>query len=64
MRSSKTWALAFVIATGAFWYVMANRPPQAIAADPTSSVSPLSLPTPEGLRSVWTDGGYHFGQAD
>jgi hypothetical protein len=58
-RTLRNLSLAFLIATGAFWTVMLNDPPQTVAADPSTSAkafSPLSLPMPLDLpMAVYVD---------
>ena len=34
MNKLKLFALAFALATGAFWVTMLNDPPKSVAADP------------------------------
>ncbi len=50
----KSWAVAFVLATGAFWLTMLKDPPKTVAADPSTSAKafsalhlkvPVDLPT-------------------
>src|SRR4028119_349412 len=41
-RTLRTFGLAFLVATGAFWAVMLQDPPKAVVADPSTSVHPLS----------------------
>ncbi len=54
MLKWKPWALAFVLATGAFWLMFAKDLPQSAAADPGGAFSlldiqiPTSLPLAEG----------------
>ncbi len=45
----KSWALAFVIATGAFWVTMLKDPPKTIAADPSTAFSVMDIKIPSGL---------------
>lgn len=45
----RSWALAFVLATGAFWFPMLKDPPKTIAADPIPIFSPLKLKIPSDL---------------
>ena len=54
-RHIKSWAMAAVLATGAFWLSMAKDPPMSVAADPTSGFSPLDIKVPSGLPTA--DGG-------
>lgn len=35
MRKLKIFAVAFAVATGAFWVTMLNAPPKSVAADPS-----------------------------
>ena len=54
MRKVKMFAVAFALATAAFWVTMLKDPPKSVAADPTGGFSirdvqvPSSLPTAEG----------------
>ena len=52
-RHIRSWAIAFVLATGGFWLTMAKDPPRSVAADPasgpTSGFSPLDIKIPSGL---------------
>jgi hypothetical protein len=41
-RTLRTFGLAFLVATGAFWAVMLQDPPKTVAADPSTSSQPLS----------------------
>ena len=53
-RTVRSFGLAFVVATGAFWAVMMKDPPKTIAADPNIAVgvfSPMSLHVPLDLPS-------------
>jgi hypothetical protein len=34
-RTTRTFALAFLLATGAFWAIILQDPPKTIAADPS-----------------------------
>ena len=48
-RTLRTFGLAFLVATGAFWAVMLQDPPKTVAADPSrsaQSLSPLELTVP------------------
>ena len=58
MLSWKSWVLAFVLATGAFWLSLAKDPPRSVAADPTSGFSPLAITVPSGLPTA--EGGNAF----
>ena len=51
-RRIKSWAFAFVLATGAFWLTMANDPPKSVASGPTSGFSPLHMKVPSGLPTA------------
>ena len=44
-------ALAFVLATGAFWLTMFKDPPKSVAANPTQTAQPLDVKVPTGLPS-------------
>ena len=44
----RSWTLAFALATGGFWFIMAKDPPK-VAANPAAAFSPLSLTIPSGL---------------
>jgi hypothetical protein len=50
--SWRSWTLAFVLATGAFWLTMAKDPPRSVASDPTSGFSPLEIKVPSGLPTA------------
>ncbi len=43
----KSWAVAFVLATGAFWLTMVKDPPKSDASDPSvgSSLSDIKIPS-------------------
>ncbi len=45
--SWKSWTVAFVLATGAFWLTMLKDPPKTIAADPSAafSISDIKIPS-------------------
>ena len=58
MPKVKSWALTFVLATGAFWLVMAKDPPKSVAADPITVFSPLEIQIPADLPS--SEGGNAF----
>jgi hypothetical protein len=51
MRNVKLFAVAFVLATGAFWFVMATEPPKTIAETSRPSISLYDMVTPAGLKS-------------
>ncbi len=48
----KSWAVAFVLATGAFWLTMANDPPTSMASDPAGGFSALYIKMPSGLSTA------------
>ena len=50
-RQFYVFALAFVLATGAFWLTMFKDPPKSVAADPTQTAQPLEVKVPTGLPS-------------
>ena len=52
MLNWKSWAVAFLLATGAFWLTMAKDPPKSVASDPTSGFSPLEIKVPSGLPTA------------
>ncbi len=45
----KSWAVAFVLATGAFWLTMVKDPPKTVASDQTVPFSPMDLKIPSDL---------------
>ena len=51
-RHLKSWAVAFVLATGAFWLTMAKDPPKSVASDPTSKSSRADIRVPSGLPAA------------
>ena len=51
-RRFKSWAFAFILATGAFWLSMAKDPPKSIASGPVSGFSPLDIKVPSGLPTA------------
>ena len=54
----KSWAVAFALATGAFWLIMAQDPPKSVAADPSGALSILDIKVPSGLPVA--EGGNAF----
>ena len=51
-RHLKSWAIAFVLATGAFFLTMAKDPPKSVASDPTSNSPRLEIKVPSGLPAA------------
>jgi hypothetical protein len=50
MRKLKYFALAFALATGAFWLTMLKDPPKSEASDPTRlTIQPNDLKIPTGI---------------
>lgn len=49
MRKLKMFAVAFVLATGAFWVTMLKDPPKTMAADPMPSIVIQDLKIPSDL---------------
>ncbi len=54
----KSWAVAFVLATGAFWVTMLKDPPKTVAADPSFSFSVQDIKVPTGIPTA--EGGNAF----
>jgi hypothetical protein len=52
MRNLKSWAVAFVIATGAFWLILAKDPPKSAAAGPGVGFSTFDIKVPSNLPSA------------
>ena len=51
-RQLYLFALAFALATGAFWLTMLKEPPKSVASDPTRmTIQPLDIKVPTGLPS-------------
>ncbi len=56
--SWKTWAVAFVLATGAFWLTMLKDPPRTIAAEPSAAFSISDIKIPSTLPFAQGDNAY------
>lgn len=53
MRKVKMLAVAFAVATGAFWFTMLKDPPKSEASDPTMvRFSPSDLKIPVDLPTL------------
>jgi hypothetical protein len=49
MSKLKILALAFALATGAFWATMLNDPPKSVAADPSVGLTMKDIKIPASM---------------
>ncbi len=50
-RKLYLFALAFALATGAFWLTMLKDPPKSVASDPTTSLKIQDIQVKTGIPS-------------
>jgi ferric-dicitrate binding protein FerR (iron transport regulator) len=52
-RAARTFALAFLLATGAFWAIILQSPPKTIAADPKTRTAEASSASGTSEQSTY-----------